>query len=158
MTACGAGYSSTSPTAGMVAVSMSEVADPAHVSLQVVNAALGLPTSDVGVVPSKTMAMDTTVAGSLSEGAIAPTPPFAKLGVNDFGAPAGVKVNTYEPGTMSMSSSVTLATVFANGGVGAAGFVNGAGLVLVAVGAGPGLPTSSFWHALTYVLVEGNPG
>ena len=57
-----------------------------------------------------------------------------------------------------MTSSVLLSTVFANGGVGASGFVNGAGLVLVAVGAGPGLPTMKFWHALTYALVEGNPG
>ena len=57
-----------------------------------------------------------------------------------------------------MSSSTPLSDVFALGNVGAAGFVNGASLVLVAVGSSPGLPAQSFWHKLSYALVEADPG
>ena len=36
--------------------------------------------------------------------------------------------------------------------------VDGAGLVLVAVGGSPGSPGGPFWHKLTYALIKANPG
>jgi hypothetical protein len=42
--------------------------------------------------------------------------------------------------------------------VGTAGFVNGAGLVLVAVGGGATVPAGAFWRALTFALVKAAPG
>ena len=155
--ACGTGYTGSSPTAGITLVSMSRIEDAGHVSLQAVNASTALPEVDVALLPSLTNATPKIVAPSLTQGAIAPKPPFAALTVTEMGPLDAVQIQTYVPGTMSLSSTVPLAKVFANGGPGAAAVANGASFVLVAVGAGPGLPTAEWWHELTYTLVAADP-
>jgi hypothetical protein len=156
--ACGMGYTSTTPTTGVVLLGMSRITDPARVGLQVVNASAVLPTSDVGVVPNLNAAPEVLVAPSLGPGAIGPSPPFAGLAVSAFGPLAGVQINTYPPGSMSVQSSATLGSVLSASTVGASGFVDGAGLVLVAVGSAPGQSAGPFWHALTFALVKADPG
>lgn len=156
--ACGTGYTSTTPTAGVVLVAMSRIKDPAHISLQVVSASNTLAESDVQIQPNLMTAMETLVVGSLSQGAIGPTPPFAAYTLPDLGPLDGVKVDTFLPGTMFMQSSVTLGAVLTGSSLGPAAFVDGASLVLVAVGASPGLPAGGFWHAFTYALVKAEPG
>ncbi len=156
--ACGTGYTSTTPTTGVVLVGMSRLTDKAHVSLQVVNASTVLPTCDVGVVPNLNAATEAVVAPSLGPGAIGPSPPFAGLAITAFGPVGGVQVDTYSPGSETPSSSTKLGDLFAAGTVGAADFVDGAGLVLVAVGSAPGQAAGPFWHALTFALVKADPG
>ncbi|MFT3767123.1 MAG: hypothetical protein QM820_16625 [Minicystis sp.] len=155
--ACGNGYTSTSPTAGVALVSMSRIADAGHVSLQVVGASTALPEVDVGVLPNLTDAMPKVFAATVSQGAIVPKPPFSGLTVAELGPLDGVQIQTFTPSSTLMSSAVPLSKIFANGGPGAPAVVNGARLVLVAVGAGPGLATASWWHELTYALVAADP-
>lgn len=155
--ACGMSYSATTPTATLALVSMSRIEDPNHVSLQVVSASAALPEVDVRVLPNLMNATPIVVAPGLTQGAIGPNPPFSQLTVNEYGALPGVQIQTYSPGTSFMSSMVPLSDVLANGGVTEAQIVNGARLVLVAVGSAPGLATGGFWHGLTYALVKAEP-
>lgn len=158
VTACGAGYTSQTPTAGVVLVSMSRVKDTGHVSLQVVSASTALAKSDVSIMPNLMGAMAKVVAPALSQGAIGPTPPFAAYTATELGPLDGLKIETFLPGTAYMQSAITLDKVLAGSSLGAAAFVNGASLVLVAVGSDPGLPVGGFWHAFTYALVKAEPG
>ncbi|APR85235.1 Hypothetical protein A7982_10584 [Minicystis rosea] len=155
--ACGMGYTGSSPTAGLTLVSMSRIEDGGHVSLQAVSASPALPEVDVALLPSLTDATPRIIAHALSQGAILPKPPFAALTVTEMGPLDTVQIQTYTPGSMNLSSTVPLSKVFANGGPGAAAVVNGARFVLVAVGAGPGLPTDKWWHELTWTLVAADP-
>lgn len=155
---CGSGYSSQTPTTGVVLLAMSRILDAEHVSLQVVSASATLPAVDVRVLPGLTNAMDTPVAPSLSPGAIGPEPPFAQLAVVDYGNLANVQLETYPPGYSTPTSTVALAGVLGASAVGTAGFVNGASVVLVAVGGAPGASAGAFWHALTYAAVKADPG
>ena len=158
VSACGTGYTSQNPTAGAFVVSMSRVVDPVHLSLQVVNGSTALPESDVKILPNLTTgATDSLIVGSLSQGAIGPTMPFAKLGVPDLGPLAGVKLETYVPGSSSMQSTVALGDILANGPFGASALADGEDFVLVAVGSSPSLPAGGFWHAFTYAMVLSDP-
>ena len=151
---CGNGYAAATGNATVALVSMSRVEDPNHVSLQAVSASAPLPEVDVRVLPNLTGATAIGVAYGLTKGAIGPTPPFTQLTLNEYGALDGVQIHTYTPGTSSMSSSVLLPEILANGGVASSAIDNGARLVLVAVGAAPGVPAGDFWHAFTYVMVK----
>ena len=156
--ACGMGYSAATPTATIAIVSMSRVEDPAHVSLQIASASPAIGEIDVGLTPNLTSATPQGVVYALTQGAIGPNPPFAKLTAAELGPLDGVQIITYTPNSAAMTSTTLLGSVLANGGVSQDAIVNGARLVLVAVGAGPGVPAASFWHALTYTLVKADPG
>lgn len=155
--ACGSGYSASSPTASVTLVSMSRIEDPSHVSFQVASASPALPELDYRVLPNLTSATPIPIVASLTQGAIGPNPPFAALTANELGALDGVQIQTYTAGTSFMSSAVPLSEVLSHGGVGAAEIANGGSVVLVAVGAAPGLPTGGFWHGLTYTMVKASP-
>jgi hypothetical protein len=155
---CGAGYTSGTPTVSVAPLVMSRITDPNRVGLQVVNASALLPTSDVGVLPSLPQAMEVPLAPSLTPGAIGPYPPFEGLALAGYGPLAGVQIMTFVPGSSTVTSSTTLGPVLAASAVGTAGFVDGAGLVLVAVGGAPGVAAGAFWHAFTFALVKASPG
>ena len=157
-TGCGQGYTSLTPTTGVVFLAMSRITDPKHVSLQVVSASVTFPTMDFRLEPSVSAAPEVVVAPMLPQGAIGPYPPQDSLTLDDFGPLATVQLRTYASGNTSPTSTVMLSQPLAASTVGAAGFVNGAGLVLVAVGGTPGAAAGSFWHALTYALIAANPG
>ncbi len=151
------GYSSTTPTTSVVLLGMSRITDPTHISLQVVSASATLPAVDVRLQPGFSNAMETSVAPDLLPGAIGPYPPFQKLAYADYGIPGEVQVRTYPPNGSNPSSTTMLAGVLSSSTVGTAGFMNGAGLTLVAVGGTPGAGAGPFWHAFTYVLVKSSP-
>lgn len=155
---CGQAYSAASPDPGAVLGAMSRITSPGRVGLQVAHASASLPTSDVRVLPSKMMATDSLIAPSLPFGGIGPVPPFAGLPLGDYGALDGVMIETALPGSSSPTSSTPLGEVFAKSAVSEAAFVDGAGLVLVAVGGYPGQPAGPFWHKLTFALVKADPG
>jgi hypothetical protein len=136
---------------------MSRIQDAGHVSFQVAGASVALSQSDVGVLPNLTMAKPVLITAGLSQGEVAPKPPFAGLALADLGALEGAQIQTYIPNSTYMSSAVAFSEIFANGGPGASAVVNGARLTLVAVGAGTGLPTSQWWHKLTWVMVPSDP-
>jgi hypothetical protein len=102
--------------------------------------------------------MERMVAPSLSQGAVGPHPPFVGLALADLGALPGVELHTFTSGATMPTSTVLLSDVLASSPVGASGIVNGAGLVLVAVGSAPGLAAGSYWHKLTYALIQADPG
>lgn len=155
---CGMGYTSQTPTTGVVLVAMSRITDAKHVSLQAVNASAVLAASDVGVTPTVlTKAMEVVVAPALGPGAIGPDPPFAGLTLAQYGTLGTVELATYPPGGAAPTSMAMLGPVLAASAVGTAGFVDGAGLVLVAVGGGATLPTGAFWKALTFAVVKAAP-
>jgi hypothetical protein len=156
-TACGMGYTSTTPTTGVVLLSMSRLTNPGHLALQVVNGSAVMPVTDVGFQLNLTAKTQVVVASSLGPGAVEPGPPFTALAAADFGPLAGVQIDTYPPGGSTATSSVLLGGVLSASAVGTAGFADGQGLALVAVGSAPGLPAGPFWHTLTYALVSTSP-
>lgn len=155
--ACGTSYSPSTPTATIALASMSRLGDLGHVSLQVAHASAAMGEVDVGLQPNLTNATPHGVVYGLSQGAVGPTPPFALYTAAELGPLDGVQILTYTPNTTQMSSTTLLSSVLANGGVGQDEIENGARLVLVAVGAAPGVPAASFWHALTFTLVKADP-
>lgn len=154
---CGQGYTSQTPTTGVVLVAMSRIADAAHVSLQAVNASVVLAASDVGVTPDVANTMEVVVAPSLGPGAIGPEPPFAALTQAEYGAFSGATLGVYSPGTTAATATATLGSVLAASAVGTTAFVNGANLVFVAVGGEATVPTGAFWQPLTFAVVKGAP-
>jgi hypothetical protein len=137
---------------------MSRITDPAHVALQVVSASVAFPTMDFRLLPNLSGAMERVVAPALSQGVIGPNPPFVGFALADLGALPGVQLRTYTSGGTMPTSTVMLSDVLASSPVGASGIVDGAGLVLVAVGSAPGIAAGSFWHKVTYALIKANPG
>ncbi len=158
MSACGTAYSPSTPTTGVVFLAMSRITDPAHVALQVVSASVTFPTMDFRLLPNMSGAMERMVVPSLSAGAIGPYPPFTGLALADLGSLSGVQLHTFSNGATMPTSTVMLSDVLATSPVSASGVTNGAGLVLVAVGSAPGVAAGSFWHKLTYALIQADPG
>ncbi len=155
---CGMGYSATTPTTGVVLLGMSRIVSAGHVSLQAVNASVTLPSSDIRVQPGTTGAMEVDLAPALSHGAFGPYPPFDLLTAAAYGELGTVQIRTYPAGSNTQTSAVMLSGVLAASSVGEAGFVDGASLVLIAVGGAPGTPAGPFWHKLGYALVKADPG
>lgn len=155
--ACGSGYTPATPTAGVMLAGMSRLPDTGHVSLQVASASTAMPEVDVALLPNLMDAMPQVIVRALTQGGVGPKPPFAVLTVTELGALEGAQIQTYTPQSTFLSSTTTLAEVFANGGPGAAAVANGKSVALVAVGAAPGLPAAQWWHKITFALVEVDP-
>jgi len=155
--ACGQGYSPATPTAGLVALSMSRITREGHVSLQVVNASAALSPSDVRLLPGFDGATEWFVAKGVSTGAIAPIPPFAELPLAGLGSLDAATIKTYPANQGTATGAVTLSQVFANGGLSKGDVAEGKGYVLVAVGGYPGLAPGAFWHSFTFVMVRSDP-
>jgi hypothetical protein len=136
---------------------MSRITEPGKVGLQVVHADAAMPQVDVRIAPSVSGAPDWQLVSKLSPGGIGPFPPFLSLGVEQLGIPAGVKIRTYPPGEMTVTSEVLLGEALDQSEVTEADIADGRGFALVAVGAAPGTAAGPFWHALTYGLVKADP-
>lgn len=155
--ACGMGYSPTKPTAGLVALGTTPSKDPAHLAIQIVHAAVPMPPVDVRITPGIEGAPDWQVAPKLSLGAIGPQPAFTKLTAAQLGDFEKVVVKTFQPGSNVTTSATLFADVLASSELGPGDLVDGESIVLVAVGAYPGVPAGPWWHALTYALVRADP-
>jgi len=154
--ACGTSYSPSTPTATLVALAMSRLTDPAHVSLQAVHASLGMQMVDIRVTPGFDGAPEQQLGSSLSTGAIGPKPPLDVLKAADYGNLGQVKLKTYNPGDTLQTSTVSFAAVLPQSTIEEADFVDGRGFVVVAVGSFPGL-VGSWWNALTFTMVRADP-
>jgi hypothetical protein len=156
---CGFDYTAATPTASIVALGMSRKNDPFHLSFQVVNAATALQPSDMQLRPGFDMSTDILLAKNVSTGEISPKPPSMSVKLADLGAINNVKVETFLPmqQQMFLTSSTPITEAFANGTVPMADFDDGAGLVLIAVGAYPGVDPGGIWHKLTFTMVKADP-
>jgi hypothetical protein len=154
---CGVGYSSSTPTAGLVAVGMSRISDPSAIGFQLVHATTALSKTDFRIKPGEGGVMERQLAPSLTPGAIGPYPPFFDLSSTTLGPPSLVQINTYGPGASVPSSTLFLSSALANGGISGADLVNGKGWVLVALGGAPGAAPGPFWQGFTYTLVRADP-
>ncbi|MEP7125562.1 MAG: hypothetical protein ABJE95_31815 [Byssovorax sp.] len=157
--ACGFSYSPTTPTVDLIALGMSRKTEPNHVALQIVNAAVALQPTDIGITSSIQQSMSVPLATALPTGGIEPKPPFIKYTLNEYGPLDTVSLKTYLPGqgTMFVTSDTPLGEAFFNGTVSSLQIQNGGGYVLVAVGSYPNIPAGAFWHKLTYSIVKANP-
>jgi hypothetical protein len=157
--ACGFSYGPTTPTVDLIALGMSRKTEPNHVALQVVNAAVALQPTDIGITSSIQQSMSLPLATMLPTGGIEPKPPFTTLTLNEYGPLDTVSLKTYLPGqgTMFVTSDVPMGEAFFNGTVSSLQIQNGGGYVLVAVGSYPNIPAGAFWHKLTYSIVKANP-
>ncbi|HZF54984.1 MAG TPA: hypothetical protein VE093_40315 [Polyangiaceae bacterium] len=153
--ACGAAYTPDSPTASLVALGMSRIANPNRVNLQVVHAAVALPEVDFRIKPDEKP--EWAVASSLSIGAIGPKPPFDSLQAIAYGDIFQAQLLTYLPSSVNPTSKTGMLEVFSKSPVALGDFKDGASLVLVAVGSAPGQPAGPFWHKLTYAMVRASP-
>lgn len=154
---CGSAYSPSNPTADLVVLGMSRIADGQHINLQVVNASAALQPSDVRLRTGFDTGMEWQIAPMLPTGAIAPKPPFHLVSVANIGPLDKTTVKTYLPGQMFQTSATPLPDAINNGLVTQAEIVDGTDLVLVAVGAYPGVNAMDFWHKLTFTLVKADP-
>jgi hypothetical protein len=157
--ACGFAYSPATPTASIVALGMSRKNDPFHMTFQVVNASTALQPTDVQLRPGFEMATDVLVATNVATGEISPKPPFMGLSLAELGALDKVKIETFLPmqQQMFLTSTTPLSEAFAHGTVPMVDFDDGAGLVLIAVGAYPGVDPGGIWHKLTFTMVKADP-
>ena len=157
--ACGFSYSPSTPTVDLIALGMSRKTEPNHVALQIVNAAVALQPTDIGITSSIQQSMSIPLATMLPTGGIEPKPPFTKLTLNEYGPLDTVSLKTYLPGQgeMFVTSDTPMGEAFLNGTVSSLQIQNGGGYVLVAVGSYPNIPAGAFWHKLTYSIVKANP-
>jgi hypothetical protein len=155
--ACGASYTAETPNPGLVALGMSRIKTPSHVSLQAAHAAVALPTVDIRVRTGTQEPKDWIIAPFLSHGSIGPKPPFDSLRSSGFGSIEASHILTTVPGDTYPTSATAMSSIFAKSSIKAADFVDGQGFVLVAVGGYPGTAAGPWWHALTYALVRGDP-
>ncbi|XXX77812.1 hypothetical protein WMF30_03430 [Sorangium sp. So ce134] len=154
---CGDAYTVDTPTAGLVAVAMSRRTSFGKLSLQVAHASAAAPPVTVRLAPARAEVSAVPVAQELSYGAISPFPPFAVLSRGDLGALEEVEIETYEPLSGTVTSSVSMREILANSDVPADSITDGQGLVLVAIGAAPAAERGGFWHRLTYALLWADP-
>jgi hypothetical protein len=154
---CGMGYTSTTPTPGVVLLGMSRIGDPSRLALQFVSASATMPAADFRVLPTANNGMEINVAPDLLPGSIGPAPPFHGLTVAQYGLLGGVQLKTYSPGTSNTTSMMMLSGVLSQSAFTTSDFVNGASFVFVALGGSPGAAAGPFWHAFTYALVKADP-
>jgi len=154
---CGAGYLPGTSNAALVAGAMSRITDPDKVSLQFADASGAIMQAQLRMHGGDEAAPAFLVTQYWSLGAISPFPPwtqFSKIEL-DVVDEAGVQIFMASPSTPS--AEITLAQAFANSDLTANDVVDGAGYVLIAVGATPGLPDGPWWHALTMTMVRADP-
>ncbi len=156
--ACGQTYTSLAPNLGMVALAMSQDQNAAAIGMQTVHAAPGMYFAvDFRFTPGLDAAPEEPIGSNVAVGGIAPQTPYYGITQADLGVPSSAKMNTYYPNDVNATSSVTLTTILANAGLQVTDLKDGTSYVFVAVGMYPGIVGSSWWHQLTYTIVEANP-
>jgi hypothetical protein len=154
---CGAAYAPDKPTAAMAAGFMSRLTTAGKLSLQLVHAVASMPTVNARLVPSSEGATHYLVTDNWSLGAIAPYPPFQGLAVSNLGLPEAAALEIEQSSQPQVLATLLLGEAFANGTVGASDLDDGTGLVLVAVGAAPGMVAGPWWRALTLSAIAADP-
>jgi hypothetical protein len=154
---CGKGYTVDTPTPGLLAAGMSRIVEPEVLSLQAAHASAGMQKVDIQVLSGAEGAMGVTIAPVLTLGAVGPIPPFRELAKADLGPIGAMNILTVPSGNANSTSMSLLQDALVRGGLTEAELKNGESYTLVAVGASPGIPAGSFWHALTWTVVRADP-
>ncbi|AKT43790.1 hypothetical protein [Chondromyces crocatus] len=153
---CGPFYTETTPTLTLVAAPMSRLTVSDRVSYQVVHANAALTRVDVRLGARPSDPVGWLVASGLTFGAVKPFPPTSTLSAADVEPEAEIRVH-HPNQTSNPLSTVAMSEVRTRSGLGSTDVGNGKAVVLVAVGAAPGVPAGPFWHALTYALIPADP-
>lgn len=155
---CGAAYTPTSPTPGLVFLPMSLLDDEENVGMQYVNAVAGMPKANVWVEPGFDGVAPIVLAASAPFGGATPNPPNLKIQVSEIGATSEAAIGTAVNPSPSPTSSVPLMTALDASGLTTAAVSNGSSIVFVGVGAAPAtLPAPApdgWWKAYTVVAVD----
>ena len=154
---CGATYAPGTPSVALAAGAMSRITEPSHVSLQFADASAAIMQAQLRMHAGEEAAPAFLVTQYWSLGAILPYPPWTQFSRQELGVvdQAGIQIFTSSPAMPA--AEITLAQTFANSELGAGDIVDGAGYVLIAVGASPGLPDGPWWHAFTMTMVRADP-
>jgi hypothetical protein len=155
--ACGAGYTPSTPTAGLVAAPVSRIAVDNRIGMQFMQGSLAMPEADVRVLAGDATASPVLAVQSWSVGAIAPYPPLDHYSLASLGV---VPEATIELFTTSGSTPVHVASfadAFAASDLSLDELSDGDGIVFVAVGSAPGLAPGGFWNELRYTVVAPSP-
>jgi hypothetical protein len=156
--ACGDAYQARSPTATLVAVGMDEDSSFDRVGLQAVHASVATPVVDVRVAPGTASGVTQLLATFLGFGAIGPSPAYASLDEMGYGTLNEVGFPIHQPGDTQLPlDELPLDEALARGGLVTADFGDGANLVMVAVGAAPGVAGTAAFHALSLTAVRATP-
>ncbi|HEY4118968.1 MAG TPA: hypothetical protein VGM56_13975 [Byssovorax sp.] len=152
--ACGAGFSSTHPTATLVALALSRITEIDAAAIQVVHASLGSPELYVDGKESA-LANTLNLANSLRFGAAQPTPPF--YGFQGSRVAPGGSLTTWDARVGTELLTTTFDQILPNGDLGGAAMANGRAYALVAIGASASLPTAGFWKPFGYAAIRSDP-
>lgn len=149
---CGQAYAPEKPTAGLVAGYLSGLGSPMALRLQFVQGVLAMATpASLGVAPGVAGALVQNVLSNWTFGAIRPNPPYDALALLDLVDPPEARLVI---SSSKGSGDVSFADAFQNGALKTATLQNGDGLAFIAVGAPPGVPSGSWWHAFTFVALR----
>jgi hypothetical protein len=151
---CGVGYSPATPNPGLGVLTMSRITNPERVGIQVVNAVAAVQKLDLLLQPSFTGSVPSMIAPGAPVGGALPYPPYFGLAVSDIGGAGGATLIGDVTMTPSMKATAALGDALAKGGLDTGAVANGKGIVLVAVGASPGVGAGPWWHDFTAVAVS----
>lgn len=151
---CGAGYTPDTPNPGLGVLTMSRIVDPERVGIQAVNAVASVQKLDILFQPGFTGANPATIAMAAPVGGAVPYPPTFGFAASDLGGTGSAAVIGAVSMTPSMKASASFGDALTNGGLDASAAANGKSLVLVTVGASPGVGSGPWWHDFTAVAVS----
>lgn len=155
---CGTTYTPSSPTTGLAILGMSLLDDEKHVAIQYVNAVAAMPKANVWIQPSFSGVMPIAVVNGGPFGGSAPYPPNFALEVSEIGSVAGASIGTAVNPSPTPTGIVPLSTALAASGLGNEAVSNGRSLVLVGVGAAPGVMPApapdAWWKAYSVVAID----
>ena len=154
---CGAGYVAGSPNVGLAAVAMSRITDADRVSWQFVDAVPAIVQAQLRMHAGIEAATGYLVTQYWSLGGIAPYPPWTQFSLSQLGSLPDAAVGILSTSPSFPSTEVTLGAALGNSDLTVSDIVDGAGLVLVAVGAAPTEPDGPWWHGLTLTMVRADP-
>lgn len=156
--ACGEGYAPRTPTATLVAVGMDQDSTFDRVGLQAVHASLAMPQVDVRIAPGNDSNATQLLAPLLSFGGIGPNPTYDALDLPGYGTLNEVGFPIHQPGDSQLPlDELPLDEALERGGLTTADFDDGRNLVLVAVGAAPGVNGTAAFRALALTAVRATP-
>jgi hypothetical protein len=156
VSACGQGYTSTTPTATLLVATMTRAPVDGHISMQAF--AGSLPSQALTLEHITPDAFASTIAYDVAVGTISPKPPHTNLSEALLGPqPAENRLRVSEKGQIVPVASVKLADALALGDLALGDFVNGRAYTAVWVGARPGLAPGKWWTGFAIALVRSDP-
>ncbi len=156
-TICGDGYLPDHPTLTLYVASLDRAPSQDFIGLQVFNASLATPLSQVDHVVADPVTR-TTIVSSLPPGAVAPSPPNYALTPGQLGGSGSAnRLELFDSGMQQASSTVMVADAMARGGLASQDVVAGRNFTVVLVGPRAGTPDGAWWNGFTMTLLPSDP-